>query len=129
MMMTILQIIAVGGLYQWDEMMQYCAIEGSIGICPDGWHITISDQEWKQLEAVVDSQFGYLDFEWEGNYNRGFNVGLNLKANIGWNPGGNGTDLFGFTALPGGYHYNGNYQYQYYSGNYWTSTEQVLLLR
>lgn len=37
-----------GGLYQWDEMMQYNAPNdyesfGTIkGICPDGWHIPTS---------------------------------------------------------------------------------------
>ena len=26
-----------GGLYQWEEMMQYASSEGVQGICPDGW--------------------------------------------------------------------------------------------
>ena len=38
-----------GGLYQWDEMMQYETQEGTQGICPAGWHIP-SDDEWKTLE-------------------------------------------------------------------------------
>lgn len=28
-----------GGLYQWDEMMNYNTAEGSQGICPNGWRI------------------------------------------------------------------------------------------
>ncbi len=28
-----------GGLYTWDEAMQYDTTEGAQGICPDGWHI------------------------------------------------------------------------------------------
>ncbi len=28
-----------GGLYCWEEMMQYSTLEGSQGICPTGWHI------------------------------------------------------------------------------------------
>ena len=28
-----------GGLYQWNEMMQYTTMEGAQGICPAGWHI------------------------------------------------------------------------------------------
>ncbi|MCK5838660.1 MAG: hypothetical protein KAG99_02370, partial [Bacteroidales bacterium] len=28
-----------GGLYQWNEMMQYVTTEGAQGICPSGWHI------------------------------------------------------------------------------------------
>ena len=28
-----------GGLYTWDEAMQYSTTEGAQGICPNGWHI------------------------------------------------------------------------------------------
>lgn len=28
-----------GGLYQWNEAMQYNTVENAKGICPDGWHI------------------------------------------------------------------------------------------
>ncbi len=28
-----------GGLYQWNEAMQYVTTEGTQGICPSGWHI------------------------------------------------------------------------------------------
>jgi len=37
-----------GGLYQWDEMMQYVTTEGATGICPTGWHIP-TDAEWTTL--------------------------------------------------------------------------------
>ena len=37
-----------GGLYQWDEMMQYVATEGATGICPTGWHIP-TDAQWTTL--------------------------------------------------------------------------------
>lgn len=39
-----------GGLYTWDEMMQYSTDESAQGVCPDGWHIP-SDGEWMTLEA------------------------------------------------------------------------------
>ena len=39
-----------GGLYQWDEMMQYIATEGAKGICPTGWHIP-STSDWNELVA------------------------------------------------------------------------------
>jgi len=35
-----------GGLYQWDEMMQYTTEQGVRGICPAGWHLP-TDEEWK----------------------------------------------------------------------------------
>lgn len=37
-----------GGLYQWDEMMQYVTTEGAQGICPSGWHIP-TDAQWTTL--------------------------------------------------------------------------------
>ncbi len=38
-----------GGLYQWNEMMQYVTTEDAQGICPEGWHIP-SDAQWHALE-------------------------------------------------------------------------------
>jgi uncharacterized protein (TIGR02145 family) len=37
-----------GGLYQWDEAMQYLSSQGGQGICPAGWHIP-TDAEWSTL--------------------------------------------------------------------------------
>jgi len=42
-----------GGLYQWNEMMQYSTIQGTKGICPDGWHLP-SDLEWFEMENYLD---------------------------------------------------------------------------
>ena len=91
-----------GGMYQWDETMQYTTTEGVQSICPTDWHLP-SDEEWKQLEGYADSDYGYPDPEWDGTGLRGFDVGLNLKSTSGWPYGGSGTDLYVFTALPGGY--------------------------
>jgi len=41
-----------GGLYQWDEAMQYSLIAGSQGICPTGWHIP-TDAELHILENYL----------------------------------------------------------------------------
>jgi uncharacterized protein (TIGR02145 family) len=43
-----------GGLYQWNEMMQYTIISGTRGICPTGWHLP-SDAEWTALETSLPS--------------------------------------------------------------------------
>jgi uncharacterized protein (TIGR02145 family) len=40
-----------GGLYQWDEMMQYST--STQGICPDDWHLP-SDAEWFEMENYLD---------------------------------------------------------------------------
>ncbi len=93
---------AYGGLYQWDEMMQYTTMQGVQGICPSGWHVP-DDEEWKQLEGEVDSQYDYPDSEWDENSWRGFDAGLNLKSSTThWYSMGIGDDLYGFKALPGG---------------------------
>ncbi len=94
-----------GGLYKWDEMMQYTTQEGAQGICPPGWYIP-TNEEWKVLEGAVDSQYGIGDPEWDLMEIRGLDAGTNLKATSGWIDGGNGTDLFGFSALPAGKHYS-----------------------
>ncbi len=91
-----------GGLYQWDEMMQYVSNEGAKGICPSGWHLP-SSNEWKTLEGTVDSQYGVGDPVWDNADWRGFDAGKKLKASSGWGLNGNGTDSFGFTMLPAGY--------------------------
>ncbi|MDR3666696.1 MAG: FISUMP domain-containing protein, partial [Ignavibacteriaceae bacterium] len=41
-----------GGLYQWDEAMQYDTTEGSKGICPTGWHVP-SWNEFATLKSFV----------------------------------------------------------------------------
>lgn len=90
-----------GGLYQWEEMMLYDSIPGIQGICPPGWHIP-TDDEWKVLEGSVDSQYGVGDTIWDEKYMRGYDAGTNLKAASGWYNNHNGTDLYGFSGLPGG---------------------------
>jgi uncharacterized protein (TIGR02145 family) len=37
-----------GGLYQWNEVMQYSYNEGAQGLCPEGWHVP-ADAEWTEL--------------------------------------------------------------------------------
>jgi uncharacterized protein (TIGR02145 family) len=113
-----------GGLYQWDEIMQYTTQQGVQGICPSGWHLP-TDEEWKVLEGAVDSQYGIGDPEWDIEFvYRGFDAGKNLKTTSGWDLGGNGTDLFGFSGLPGGYRYiNGYFDFIGNYGYWWSSTE------
>lgn len=69
-----------GGLYQWNEMMQYINIEGSQGICPPGWHIPTK----AEIETLIQ------------NAGAGSDV---LKAT----GQGTGTNTSGFTALFAGH--------------------------
>jgi len=84
-----------GGLYQWNEMMQYNTSEGIQGICPNGWHIP-THGEWCVLPVNVG---GCTDCNLIGN--TGCEAGIALKSATGWSYG-NGTNSSGFTALPAG---------------------------
>ena len=43
-----------GGLYQWDEMMQYQETEAIQGFCPPAWHVP-TETEWNTLFSVYVS--------------------------------------------------------------------------
>jgi uncharacterized protein (TIGR02145 family) len=102
-----------GALYNWPA--------ASVS-CPDGWHLP-TDDEWKVLKGTVDSQYGVGDPEWELTRYQGYDAGLNLKSVSGWNYNGNGTDLYGFSGLPGGFRKfdEGFFQEGDY-GYWWAST-------
>ena len=57
------------------------------GVCPEGWHLP-DTTEWNVLFATV----GGID-----------SAGTMLKSTEGWAIDGNGTDNYGFSALPAGY--------------------------
>ncbi|MBN1338159.1 MAG: hypothetical protein JXA03_02485 [Bacteroidales bacterium] len=118
-----------GGLYQWNEMMQYVSAPGAQGIClpNSGWHVP-TDEEWKELEGEADSQYGYPDPVWDQTGWRGLDAGGNMKetGTIHWaSPNTGATNLSGFTALPGGdrNYSNGSFNYMSTNGYWWCSTE------
>jgi len=115
--------IIYGGLYEWNEMMQYTTLQGTQGICPPGWHIP-TDEEWKVLEGAVDSQFGIGSTVWDYWGDHGADAGTNLKTTSGWYGTGNGIDKFGFSGLPSGLSTSSGYYIGIdYNGFWWTSTE------
>jgi len=78
------------------------------GICPEGWHLP-DTTEWKTLFTAVGGQD---------------DAGVKLKAQTGWYDSGNGTDSFGFSALPAGYRgLNGIYYYEGSNAYFWSSSE------
>jgi len=112
-----------GGLYQWDQAMDYTTQEGAKGICPPGWHIP-TDEEWKILEGSADTQYPVGDPEWDDTGWRGYDAGKRLKSTAGWSTN-SGTDAFNFTALPGGERrFNGStFVSLGIEGYWWSSTE------
>ena len=78
-----------GGLYQWNELMEYGTNEGGKGICPTGWHLP-TDAEWATLATYLGGQSI---------------AGGKMKETgiIHWlSPNEYATNSSGFTALPGG---------------------------
>ncbi|RKY62329.1 MAG: hypothetical protein DRP96_00575 [Candidatus Neomarinimicrobiota bacterium] len=105
-----------GRLYNWY------AVTDSLNIAPEGWHVP-TDEEWKELEMYI----GMTQEEADDIGYRGMDEGSKLKSTSGWYNNGNGTDEYGFDALPGGYrgyYYGyGKFGYQGYYAYFWSSTE------
>ena len=96
--------VTYGGLYQWQELMQYSSTEGAQGICPNGWHIP-TQAEIESLILAVD-----------GN-------GNSLKAINQGNGSGAGTDEFGFSALLAGNKESGSsFIHLMMRGHFWSSS-------
>ncbi len=110
-----------GGLYQWDEMMQYSITEMSKGVCPVGWHIP-SDFEWKVMEMAL----GMDQAEANTAGWRGSDEGGKLKAagTTYWDsPNTGATNSSLFTALPSGDRTStGAFESLGYFTDFWTST-------
>lgn len=97
------------------------AVIDSRNICPSGWHVP-SDAEWFVLENFVDPTISDpIATGW-----RGTDGGTKLKSTSGWLNGGNGTDNYGFSALPGGYRDEpyGNFMDLGFFGFWWSDFDQ-----
>ena len=89
-----------GGLYLWNEAMQYVTTPGTQGICPPGWHIP-TKAELQTLASAVG------------------NDGNALKA-VGQ---GTGTNTSGFSALLAGYRSSsGSFGHLGSYASFWSST-------
>jgi uncharacterized protein (TIGR02145 family) len=94
-----------GGLYQWNEAMQYDTTAGAQGICPIGWHIP-TNAELQTLRTSVT------------------NDGNALKAVGQGTGGGAGTNTSGFSALLSGYrNLNGMFTELRTGMYFWSSRE------
>lgn len=104
----------VDSSYCYNDSAKYCTKYGRLyswaaanRACPDGWHLPTID-EFETLFATVGKQSI---------------AGKKLKSASGWNNDGNGTDDFGFTALPTGIRYGKDkyYNYEGHHANFWSS--------
>ena len=90
-----------GKLYNWY------AVKDARGLAPSGWHIP-TDQEW----TVLDTFLGGVKL-----------TGYKMKSISGWGLFENGTNISGFTGLPGGYRAYGEYHAVGNIGDWWSASE------
>jgi uncharacterized protein (TIGR02145 family) len=98
-----------GGLYQWENAMQWVLNPGAQGICPSGWHVP-DQTEWDVLVTYLggDDLAG---------------AALKEAGTAHWASPNTGTNSSGFTGLGGGYiHYNNSHDLLVY-GYFWTSSQ------
>ncbi|MDR2582309.1 MAG: fibrobacter succinogenes major paralogous domain-containing protein [Fibromonadaceae bacterium] len=76
-----------GRLYSWNAASK---------ACPSGWHLP-SSAEWNKLVST------------DGLTRT---AGNKLKSKTGWKNNGGGTDVYGFSALPGGLRSGGNFAHR-----------------
>jgi len=77
-----------GGLYLWDEAMQYTVTPGVQGICPPGWHLP-TREEFETLAISVNGDGNTLKAVGQGSFS------------------GVGTNTSGFSSLLSGFAYAG----------------------
>jgi len=87
-----------GRLYTWDEAM---------AACPAGWRLP-GDADWMELADYAGGEE---------------TAGKKLKSKTGWKDKGNGTDEYGFSALPGGGFGCCSYTSTGVAGYWWTAAE------
>jgi uncharacterized protein (TIGR02145 family) len=91
-----------GRLYNWNT---------ALTTCPKGWHLP-SRKEWQILDDFVGGEKI---------------AGKKLRAKSGWNDyngsSGNGTDDYGFSALPGGNGFSKDrFRYVGDNGSWWSAS-------
>jgi len=118
---------AVGHLYSWSAAIDSIALandpanplicgRGKLcelptrvqGVCPNGWHLP-DTTEWENLFAAVGGRSTASDV---------------LRSSDGWYYNKNGTNAYGFTALPAGYGGDGcSFGGDTSNGFFWTATQ------
>ena len=95
-----------GALYSWEGATHYIT-------CPMGWRLP-TEYDFRKLIEMVGGEAV---------------ASTVLRSRTGWKDGENGTDAYGFSALPAGMRNVKGYNYndkEYYTGNltgFWSSTE------
>jgi uncharacterized protein (TIGR02145 family) len=113
-----------GGLYQWNESMQYVTDEPNQGICPQDWRIP-TDAEWHTLENYLTADGNSCN---PSRSAYGCSpAGGALKGGGDWimqTCGSTACNSSGFTGLPGGAYFNNisSFDTINYLAGFWTSS-------
>lgn len=81
-----------GGLYEWNELMNYTTVNGAQGLCPSGWHVS-TDKEWQNLISISGGQLLNSTSGYGGNALKNTGEGFGAGA---------GTNTVGFSAKHSG---------------------------
>jgi uncharacterized protein (TIGR02145 family) len=100
-----------GLLYDWETAKK---------AVPPGWHLP-TNEEWQALIDYADGSSPGKDYDFKRDSRT---AGKHLKAASGWNDNGNGTDDYGFSALPGGYRSSDGSFYGVGRNGYWWSAHE-----
>ncbi len=108
-----------GGLYDWNEMMDYNSAPGELGICPLGWHLPTSE-EWCTLLQFLDPTLTCYITQNSSAVGK-----LKETGYLHWNPPNtSATNESGFTALGSGQRdYTGYFTSINELASFWTSNE------
>ena len=115
-----------GGLYQWNELMNYTTSSntnpsGRQGICMTGWHVP-SESEWCQMETLMDPTVNCNSTDVTGT-----DAGGKMKETgiTHWiTPNTGAINTFGLSILPGGQVYpTSAFSNRGQYGYFWPATE------
>ena len=97
----------VWSLNEYSRLYNWYAVGDARGLCASGWHVP-TDEEWE----IMTDQLGGVGVAAEP-----------MKSTYGWYNSGNGSNLSGFSGLPGGYRAtDGDFQGAGDFGYWWTAT-------
>ena len=88
------------------------------GVCPEGWHLP-TEEDFRILSRGTGATWDERNFYY-------IDAGKYLKSTSGWNDNGNGTDAYGFSALPAGISLQGGpFQQLGYMATFWSATRVI----
>jgi uncharacterized protein (TIGR02145 family) len=103
---------------RYGRLYNFLAVADSRGLCPDGWRVS-RYEDWQTLENYLISNYDEITED---------NISMKLRTQFLWrgapNHSYNGTDDFGFGALPAGYIENRGMSWGISEITYWWAPDK-----